>query len=234
MPAMAKRTTGYFTPALFRFLRDLDRNNERDWFRAHRDRYEADVRAPMLAFITDVAAGLRRISPHIVADPSPVGGSMFRPNRDIRFSNDKRPYKTYASAQFRHDEGRDVHAPGYYLHLGLDEVFVGTGIWRPDGPGLARIRAALREDPARWRRVVSAKAFRETMRLGGESLKRAPRGFDAEHPLIDDIKRKDFIAVADLDEKAVCAPDFATRFVAICRTGRPFMAFLAESLGVAW
>ena len=106
-----------FAPALFRFLRDLRKNNDREWFLAHKDVYERDVNEPALAFISAFAAPLRKISPHLVADARPIGGSLFRIYRDVRFSNDKRPYKTHVGIHFRHRSAGDAHAPGFYLHL---------------------------------------------------------------------------------------------------------------------
>jgi uncharacterized protein (TIGR02453 family) len=224
----------HFTPELFRFMRQLKKNNKPEWFKKKRDDYIEVARDPMLRFISDFGPHLRRISPHFVADPRPQGGSMFRIYRDIRFSKDKKPYKTFASAQFRHERGKDVHAPGFYLHLGADEVFAGSGIWHPDGPSLAKIRNAIVEQPARWKRILSAKKFRDNLRLSGDSLKRAPRGFDPEHPLIEDLKRKDFIAVTDLDEKAACAPGFIDSYTQICRAGAPLVKFLTEALELDW
>src|SRR2546425_889766 len=106
-----------FAPALFRFLRDLRKNNERDWFLAHKEIYERDVREPALAFISAFAAALRKISPHLVADPRPTGGSLFRIHRDVRFGADKRPYKTHVGIHFCHAGAAGAHAPGFYLHL---------------------------------------------------------------------------------------------------------------------
>ncbi len=108
----------YFRPELFQFLRELKANNEKEWFQANKHRYESEVKEPMLRFISDFAPYLRQISRHVVADPRPVGGSMFRIYRDTRFFKDKSPYKTTAAAHFPHrDGGKDVHAPGFYLHI---------------------------------------------------------------------------------------------------------------------
>ena len=137
---MSKR---YFTPKLFGFLRELAENNDREWFKAHQDEYEQYVREPALEFITDFAKPLEKISPHFVADSRTVGGSLFRIQRDTRFSKDKTPYKTNVGIQFRHEFGRDVHAPGFYLHLEPDNVFMGAGMWHPDGGSLKRIRDAI-------------------------------------------------------------------------------------------
>ncbi|MBZ0269773.1 DUF2461 domain-containing protein [bacterium] len=227
MPASA-----HFGPGLFRFLKDLAANNDRAWFAENKPRYEEEVKEPLLAFIADVAGPLGKISPHFRADPRPVGGSMFRIHRDTRFSKDKRPYKTQASAQFRHAAGKDAHTPCYYLHLEPGSIFVGAGIWHPDATNAGRIRQAILDDPKGWKRVTGAKRFRETMQLQGDSLKRPPRGVDKDHPLLDDLKRKDFIAVATLTRKDVLSPGFLKEFTGICRTAAPFVRFVSEGMGL--
>lgn len=219
----------HFTPALFGFLRDLAANNERGWFEANRARYLAELRDPMLRFIEDFAPRLAAISPHFVADPRPNGGSLFRIHRDTRFARDKRPYKTNAGAHFRHAAARDAHAPGFYLHLEPGAVFAAGGVWRPDGEALARIRAAIAADPEGWRRAATSPG--PGAALGGESLKRPPRGFDPAHPLIDDIRRKDFFAAVRLDEADACAPGFVDRYADICRGFTPLARFLTGALG---
>jgi uncharacterized protein (TIGR02453 family) len=226
--------TPHFTPELFKFLRQLDRNNTRDWFTANKTRYEQHVRDPLLAFIADFKPRLAKISPHLVADPHPTRGSMFRIYRDTRFSRDKRPYKTWVAAQFRHEAGKDAHAPGFYLHIAPDNVFAGAGIWHPDGAALAHIRDALVENGTEWKRATSAKAFRSHFELEGDSLKRAPKGYDPDHPLIDHIKRKDFIGVAHFEPQAVQQAAFLDRYTATVRSATPFMKFLTNALSVAW
>ena len=134
----------HFTPALFEFLADLSMNNEREWFQANKARYERDVRDPMIEFVVDFGEKLREINPHMVADPRKSGGSVFRIYRDVRFSRDKSPYKTNAGAHFRHEVGREVHGPGFYLHLEPGNVFAGAGIWMPNSATLGKIRGANR------------------------------------------------------------------------------------------
>ncbi len=226
--------TAHFEPSLFRFLRDLKRNNRREWFQAHKRRYEREVRDPLLAFIADFGPQLRRISRHIVADPRPVGGSLFRIYRDTRFSRDKSPYKTVAAAQFRHERGKDVHAPGFYLHLEPGNPFAGVGLWHPEAEPLRAVRDAIVQDPARWKRAIGGKAFRDRYELSGEALKRPPRGYDSAHPLIDDLRRKDFVAITPFTEHEVCAPGFLNRYAAACRAAAPFMAFLTRAVGLSW
>ena len=224
----------HFTPALFKFFRDLKKNNTREWFQDNKQRYEQDVREPILQFIVDFAPRLEKISPHFVADARKVGGSMFRIHRDTRFGKDKTPYKTAAGVQFRHESGKDVHAPGFYLHLGPDEVFAGTGLWRPDTPTAGKIRDAIVADPKGWQKSSSENTLKGICKLEGESLKRPPRGYDAGHPLIDDLKRKDFLAMTRFTEAEACASEFMKTFTAVCKTGAPFTAFLTGAVGLPW
>ncbi len=221
-----------FSPALFTFLRDLEANNERDWFKANKQRYERTIKEPGLRFVDDFAPHLAKISPHFVADSRPVGGSMFRIYRDVRFSKDKSPYKTNTGFQFRHEAGKDAHAPGFYLHLEPGGVFSGVGLWQPDATTARKIREAIVDDPSRWKRVTRSKRFLGVYALEGESLKRPPRGFEPDHPLIEDLKRKDFIASTRLTQKAVTSPGFVGEYAKLCKAAAPFMEFLCDAVGV--
>jgi len=224
-----------FEPSLFKFLRDLKKNNERPWFKANKKRYEEELRGPMLRFIEEFAPHLEKISESFLADARPVGGSLFRIYRDTRFAKDKTPYKTHAGAHFRHVRARDAHAPGFYLHLEPGNVFMGAGIWHPDNPTLGKIREAIVADPKRWKRLTNAKALRDlNCTLVGDSLKRPPRGFDPEHPLIEDLKRKDFILLAETTEGDALAPDFIKRFAKFCKAGAPVCEFLTRALDLEW
>lgn len=220
--------------AMFDFLRDLAANNEREWFAANRERYVAEVRDPMLSFISEFAPRLAEISTRYVADPRANGGSLFRIHRDVRFSHDKRPYKTNAGAHFRHEAARDAHAPGFYLHVEPGRVFAAAGVWHPDGAALARIRKAVVDKADSWRSVTSPGALGPRGEMAGESLKRPPRGFDPDHPLIEDIKRKDFFAVARYTEDEACEPGFMDEFAGACRTFAPLARFLTRALDLPW
>jgi uncharacterized protein (TIGR02453 family) len=154
-----------------------------------------------------------------------------RVHRDLRFSPDADPYKTNVGIQFRHTAGKDVHAPGLYVHIALDRCFLGAGLWRPERESLAGIRRAIAERPNVWTRLWKGKNL-AGWQLGGESLKRPPRGFDPEHPLIEELKRKDFIAIHELDHDRVLSPRFA-RFVAErFRKASPMMRFLSKAVGL--
>jgi len=232
MSGRSTKRSGHFSPELFTFLRQLERNNNRPWFEKNRDRYIRLGRDPMLEFIEDLAPHLWAISKRLVADPRPVGGSMFRIHRDVRFAKDKRPYKTAVTARFPHDAGKNVHVPGYYLHLGADGVYMGSGIWHPDAQALLKIRKAIVRDPRSWKKALPTGVSAKRHVLSGDTLQRPPRGFDAEHPWIADLKRKDYVTLAQLDEKTACAPDFLGRFAKLCRETAPFVRFHAEALGL--
>ncbi len=224
-----------FEPSLFKYLRDLKKHNERVWFKANKPRYEAELRGPMLHFIEEFAPHLEKISEHFLADPRPIGGSLFRIHRDTRFAKDKTPYKTHAGAHFRHVRAKDVHAPGFYLHMEPDNVFWGAGIWHPDSATLGKIREAIVADPKRWQRLTHAKALSAAgCELVGDSLKRPPRGYDPEHPLIVDLKRKDFILAVTTSEEDALAPDFIERFAKFCKTAAPVNEFLTHALDLEW
>ena len=222
----------HFTPEFFGFLAQLKRNNSREWFQAHKERYRREVQEPLLSFISDFTDPLASISPRFVADPRPSGGSMFRIYRDVRFSRDKSPYKTHAAAQFRHQEGRDVHAPGFYLHLEPGNVFVGAGLWHPDAPALAAVRDAIVARPDEWSAIVEDPVFVANQDLGGERLKRAPRGYDPGHELVEFLKFKDFVSYRNLTEGEALSAGFVDTVADSYRESAPFVRFLTEAVGL--
>ena len=223
------------SPTLFVFLGDLKDNNNRDWFGAQKSRYEASIKEPLLEFVRDFRIPLASISSRYQAIPK-VGGSLFRIYRDVRFSKDKRPYKTSAGIHFRHECGKNAHAPGFYLHLEPSNVFAAVGIWGPDMPTLTLIRQAIVTNDLAWESLMEDPEFRKAFprMLTGNELKRPPRGFDPNNRFVHDLKRRHFVAIADLSEDAVCAPDFSGRLVEIYRSGRHFMEFITTAVGLAW
>lgn len=222
-----------FSNDFFKFFRDLAKHNERAWFEANKQRYREVVVGPISDFIAAIAPKLAKISPHFRADPRPNGGSMFRIHRDVRFAADKSPYKTHAAAQFRHDCGKDAHAPGYYLHLAPKEVMFGGGVWMPDAPALAKIRSAIAEQSKVWEKAKSAKSV--VASFGGlsarsDALTRPPKGFDADHPMIEDIKRKSFFLIANSSEAEAASPAFVGVVAKAYADAAPVMRFLCEAV----
>ena len=224
----------YFSPKLFAYLGQLADNNNREWFKANQDEYERHVREPALEFITDFTGPLESISSHFVADPRKVGGSLFRIHRDTRFGTDKTPYKLNTGMHFRHERAKDAHAPGFYVHLQPGECFMGVGLWRPETKVAYAIREHIAANPKEWIKATQAKRFSEVFSLAGDSLKRPPKGFEPDHPLIDDLKRKDFIATARLTQRQVTSATFMDDVADNANRAVPLMRMLCEAVGVGF
>lgn len=219
-----------FPRDLFGFLDELARNNNREWFNDNKERYFESVVNPITEFIVAMEPRLKRISPHYVADPRPHGGSMFRIFRDTRFSKDKSPYKTNAGVHFRHEAGKDAHAPGYYLHLEPAGLFYGGGIWNPPGPALNAIREAIADNVRAWARIANASRVREAGGIRGEQLKRPPRGFDAEHVHIADLRRKSFYVMSEDRPEAALKTEFIDRVTEAFNRAGPLNRFVCHAL----
>jgi len=218
-----------FSTDLFKFLRDLKANNQRDWFQANKARYEEAVKEPALAFIEDIGYRLPEVAPHLLADKK----SLFRIYRDTRFAKDKTPYKTHLGIYLRHARAAEAETAGLYLHLEPGHVFLGAGIWHPQSPALKRIRDAIVAQPRGWRdaKVAGDPVWRLA---DGEALKRAPTGYPADHPMIEDLRRKSFAIVSPLTQKAATGRGFLDECVQRAHAARPVMAFLCDTLGVEY
>jgi len=223
-------TAARFKPSIFKYLKDLAANNNRDWFKENKNRYDTELKTPALEFIMDFGAHLHGISPHFRADPRANGGSLFRIYRDIRFSRDKSPYKTHAGLHFRHEAGKNAYTPGFYLHMEPGASFVGVGLWHPDNPTLKLIRDKIVSNPQGWKDAVGGDDFQKHFTVTGASLKRPPRGYDADHELIEVLKLKDFTALAPLTQKQVSSPDFLQEFSELCEAGGSLVRFICEAL----
>jgi uncharacterized protein (TIGR02453 family) len=216
----------YFTADFFRFLSRLKRNNNRDWFLAHKDEYERTVHQPALRFIADFAAPLYEIAPHLVADSRPSRGSLFRIYRDTRFSPDKRPYKTHVAMRFSH-RGKGVHSPGFYLHLDPGGCYAACGLWHPEPPTLLKVRNAIVSRPQEWRAVRKLLNWDDAARLS-----RPPRGFPCDHEFVEDLKLRDLGTSVDFTVAQACSPRFMSAFAAACRKMSPMARFISSALGL--
>jgi uncharacterized protein (TIGR02453 family) len=216
----------YFSPELFRFLARLKRNNNREWFLAHKPEYDSCAHQAAIQFITDFAAPLYRITPYLVADPRSSRGSLFRIYRDTRFSSDKRPYKTNIAMRFSH-RGKDVHSPGFYLHLQPGESFAACGLWHPEPPTLLKVRNAIAERSGEWRKVRKLLNWEDASRLS-----RPPRGFPPNHEFVEDLKLRDLGTSVGFTDAEICSPKFMTIFATACRKMSPLGKFLSSALGL--
>lgn len=219
----------YFSEKTFKFLRALARNNNRPWFEEHRKDYEAQLKGPFQRLIADLEPDLLAISPHYRADPRGNGGSLFRIHRDTRFSNDKTPYKTWGGARFFHARSKQVPAPSFYLHVQPGNSFLGGGIWHPEPDVQRRIREFLVDNPAGWQ-AVKTPAFRRRYEFWGDTLVRPPRGFPADHPLLEDLKRKDFTAGYALEDEVVLGPRLRQAVASGFKGVAPLVDYLCAAL----
>lgn len=227
-------STRYFTPAVFAFLRELAENNEKTWWEENKQRYIETIREPARDFIADFGDRIGRISPHFTADTRTNGGSLMRPYRDMRFSNGV-PYKTNVGIQFRHESGKDVHAPGFYLHLEPGQCFAGAGLWRPETRVARTIRQAINDDPEGWREAAHARRFKDVWEIGSQAedrLKRVPKELDPDHPFPDDLRLRSFTADTRLTQKLVTSNSFADELYSMFDRAGTYTRFLCSAIGV--
>jgi uncharacterized protein (TIGR02453 family) len=217
-----------FTSQSLRFLRALKRNNRREWFAAHRGDYEAHVRQPMTDIIARLADDLRGFGPEYVANPKT---SMYRIYRDIRFSENKAPYKTHVAANFP-TRGLPKHeGAGLYFHVSPDEVWIGGGMYAPQPPQLHAVREHIAENSRRLRALVESPAFRRDVgTLEGERLLRVPRGFPKDHEAAEYLKFRQFLAGREFEPAFATSPKFYSSLLAVFKRVAPVTRFLNEPL----
>jgi uncharacterized protein (TIGR02453 family) len=217
-----------FTSQSLRFLRALKRNNRREWFHAHRDDYEAHVRQPMADIITRLADDFRGFGPEFVANPKT---SMYRIYRDIRFSENKAPYKTHVAANFP-ARGLPKHeGAGLYFHISPEEVWIGGGMYAPQQPQLQAVREHIAANSRRLRTLVESPAFRRDVgTLEGERLQRVPRGFPKDHEAAEYLKFRQFLAGRGFEPAFATSPKFYSSLLAVFKRVAPVTRFLNEPL----
>lgn len=221
----------YFTDKSFKFLRALARNNERAWFLAHKDEYDAHVREPFQRLLTDLQPDLHAVSEHFRSDPKTVGGSLFRIQRDTRFANDKTPYKTWQGARLFHARSKQVPAPSFYLHLQPGNSFIGAGLWHPETSTQRQIRQFIFNNPGSWKAAAHAPALRRRFDLEDEEmLVRPPHGFPADFEFIDDLKHKNFVVSRVIEDSVMLGPKLRQTLAKDLQTLGPFVDYLCAAL----
>ena len=222
------------SPKLFRFLRELKENNDRNWFAENKSRYEDEVREPAIELVRQLEKPLSRAAPMLCVVPKGHGGSVMRIYRDTRFGKDKTPYKTNVGISVRHQAEKDIHAPGIYIHLDPCECFIGAGCWRPQRETLAAIRSAIDRDPKGWLKARNNKAMKSVYKLSGESLKTSPRDYSRDHAMIEDLKRIDFIAVSPLKPSEFTSGDTVKILIERIKKAKPLMEFICDAIKIPY
>lgn len=224
-----------FRPRAFRFLRDLARNNRREWFEAHRDVFEAELQQPLLALLDEVDVELASLAPELEASRK---RSVFRIHRDIRFSKDKSPYKTHVAFWVGHRAlgtggGVAVHGgAGVYFHLEPRASIIAGGMWMPPAPALARIRTALVTDLAGFEQAL--RRLRPAFRGLTEEhlLQRPPRGYDSDHPAARWLRYRSFTASRPLSMVDLQRADLPKRLARGYAPLVPLVRWLNSALGL--
>jgi uncharacterized protein (TIGR02453 family) len=227
-----------FTPAALTYLRSLRRNNNKEWFEAHRDAYEGEVRAPLAALVEELDVRLADFAPEIVGHPK---RSLFRIHRDVRFSSDKSPYKTNAVCWFYHtDAGRGVGTAstahggaGFYFDVDPSGSSMGGGIWMPPRPTLARIRDCIEEDHELLTRILRAPALRRYGGLAEEAmLTRMPRGYAPDHPAATLLRHQSFTVGRRITERELFSRRLADTLASDFARILPLVRWLNGALGL--
>ena len=223
--------SAYFSDKTFKFLRELARHNERDWFHAHKSHYEAHVRQPYQRLLVDLQPVLAGISGHFRADPKTVGGSLFRIHRDTRYAHDKSPYKSWQGAKLFHERARQVEAPSFHLHVQPGRCFVGAGLWHPEIANQRKVRQFIFDNPGGWQRAAHNPALRKRYSLEStDMLVRVPAGFPADFVHADDLRHRNFVMTRALDDADVTGENLLRILEQALTELAPIMDYLCASL----
>jgi len=211
------------------FLKRLKRNNNRTWFEKHKSEYEDYLKLPMQSFVFALQPRFAAFAPEFDLSPK---RSVFRIYRDIRFSNDKTPYKTHIAAHFvLRAKEKGFVGSGYYFHIEPGEVFVGGGIYMPESDQLKGIRKALAERSDEFLAIVKKPSFRKQFgNIEGEKLQRIPKGYDESHPMAEWLKLKQFFVGKSLPESACSKASLVDTVASICEAADPLVKFLNRAM----
>lgn len=214
--------------APLRFLKQLRSNNNKEWFDKHRDEYAA-ARTEYLDFVAAVLEKMKKIDPTLI-DLEPKN-CVFRINRDVRFSNNKEPYKTNFGASFSKG-AKKINCAGYYFHLEPGDCFIGGGFWMPEADDLKKIRMEIDYNLDEFNRIIGDKAFRKRFpALSTEAkLARPPKGYEADNPAIELLKLKSFTVFSALDDKEVLDAQLVKKVIDHFSVMKPFVDFLNRAL----
>ena len=207
------------------FMKRLKRNNNRPWFEKHKIEYESFVKLPMQSLIAALQPHFQKFGPEFDVNPK---RSLFRIYRDVRFSKDKTPYKTHAAAHFvLRGKPKGVEGSGYYLHIEPGEVYLGGGIYMPDGDQLKKIRRSIADHSDQFLGILHQTRFKKEFgKLEGEKLQRVPQGYEPEHPMAEWLKQKQFFVWVEWPESKCMKKDFVDEVARVYEAAAPLIRFL--------
>lgn len=207
------------------FLQKLKENNNKPWFEAHKQEYLTELNH----IETFAEVLLQELSKTDVLETKSGKKSVYRIYRDIRFSKDKTPFKTFWGGSYT--RATAARRGGYYFHLEKGNSFFAGGFWGPNAADLKRIRTEFDHDSESFQKILNSKAFRNTFgTLQGEQLKTAPKGFDINHKAIDLLRFKQFLIIKRFTDDEVFSPQFLEQALETMQNMRPFFDYMSEVL----
>lgn len=214
----------HFSPAAIKFLRDLGKHNDREWFEPRKPIYETELKTPMLALIGEITNQMLDFAPDFVRPPQKC---MMRIYRDVRFSKNKQPYKTNIAAWWARHGLEKTSGGGFYFQITATEVMVAAGCYMPEKEQLLAIRRMLLERHEEYRAIVSAKKFKAMLEpFDGNKMTRGPKGFPAEHPALDLIMQRQWGVSSELPVDLALSPDLLKEVVKRFKLAAPLVALL--------
>ena len=223
-------------PTALSFLSKLKRNNRRDWFKPRKHQFEAECRDLVLAWFDELAPSILKLAPLLFVDASPSGGSLRRIYRDTRFGGDKQPYKTHLALLMPHVEVEgNLDAPCFYLQIAPGDSWFAAGLYGPTTAQKQRVRRAIQTAPDDWRRATQSPAFRRQFAWVDGSLKRRPRGVEADDPSLVDLMRQRWaVRSAKFDDSLVTDDRFAKTLQPLLKSAAPMVKFPSQAINLGW
>ncbi len=227
----ASSVVPWFRPEALKFLRNLARHNDREWFTPRKATFEAELKEPMLAVVRKITDAMLDFAPDHVR---PAEKSLFRIYRDTRFSSDKRPYKTHVAAWWSHQGLQKTSGAGYYFHISAKEVIIAAGAYMPEKEQLAAIRHWLLDHHADFRKLLKKPAVRKAFtEFEGNALIRPPKGFPSDHPALDLVRCRQWGLSATLPAEAALRPDLAAVVIRHFKLAAPIVDALNTPIAAA-
>lgn len=215
-------------PETLAFITDVANNNNREWFAEHKDRYEI-AKADVLQFVEKLIPLLAAADPEFSVETS-AKKCLLRIYRDVRFSKNKDPYKNNYGISFA-VKGKGVNEPGYYLHIQPGSCFFGAGFWMPEAADLKKIREEIDYNTSEFLEIIEARSFKNTFQLSQEDkLKKAPKGYESDHPQIELLKLKSFIATFPIKDDEFFRPAIVNQLKNAFESVYPFILFLRKAV----